>query len=163
MLPCYILCPNIQIWRWNMADRGFHAHPLRWLVWLVCSILAVLLAPGNSQAHPVRPAGGARVTYYSPGLMQRVARYRGLYDQSGSYTTDPRCSRIGSHIRMSLYNPVRQTWSAAQSYLVVDCAQPRDLSRQLGVNLHEVSYEAAVRAGFVGEGSTLGVIVGCCN
>ncbi|MBF6614979.1 MAG: hypothetical protein IVW55_17885, partial [Chloroflexi bacterium] len=123
---------------------------------IVLALLSPAWSATQAQAHYVPPV--ARVTYYSPGLMERVARYRGLYDPQGRYTTDPRCWRIGSHLRMALYNSVRQTWGATQSFLVVDCAQPRDLSRQLSVNLHEVSYEAAVRAGFAGEGYTWGVI-----
>lgn len=96
-----------------------------------------------------------KATHYSPGLLERVARRRGIaLDGMSGFSTYPDCSYIGGRIWVSVLNPRTRLWSSWSQKRIVDCSQPRDYERHRRTGLIEFSYEEARRYGYLGEGRT---------
>jgi hypothetical protein len=120
------------------------------------TLMACLLSQANSEAVGRIPAyQEGKATYYSPGLMERVARRRGIeLDGMSGFATYPDCSYIGGRIWVSVLNPRTRLWSSWSQKRIVDCSQPRDYERHVRTGLIEFSYQDAKRYGYAREGRT---------
>jgi hypothetical protein len=93
--------------------------------------------------------------YYGMGLMQDVARFRGLdMGSTTGFATYPDCERIGEVIWVSVFNPITEEWSEWDNKVIVDCSQPKDYARHKKEGLVELSYEDAGKYGYLTEGRT---------
>lgn len=88
------------------------------------------------------PVGEPHAKLYSPGIMERVARNRGMpVVRHMAAVTD--CRMIGKHVLASI-NGRRPTW-----FRVTDCSHPRDRARHVRSKLViEVDWNSAVEFGF---------------
>jgi hypothetical protein len=94
--------------------------------------------------------------YYSPGMMERVARNRGMKmrrDVAG-YAAVTDCRRIGQIVYASINN------GPFERYQILDCSHPRDVQRHLRECLViEVDYRSAVRNRFVRQGRAPAIVL----
>jgi len=109
---------------------------------MALAVLLVILAshlPGEPHAK-----------HYRPGLMEQVARNRGITRLAGDtvLASRPSCTTIGQRFL------VRFRIGPWERALQVDCSRPgRDATRHLRARLVvEVDYQTAVRHGFSREG-----------
>lgn len=100
--------------------------------------------------------------YYSPGVMEKVARVRAMQMIPTFYTNTPApigtprvdgyasttdCSKIGHLAYARIGN------GPVEVYQILDCSAPKDVRRHMAVgNVIEVDYESSVRHGFFGIG-----------
>jgi len=96
-------------------------------------------------------------TYYSPGLMESVARSRGysLEGTAGGVAMNRR-GDLGRLVWLDWYNPVTHQPELTGPYRVVDCArQGRDYTaRERSGRIVEVSFELAQQWAIAGVGPT---------
>jgi len=120
---------------------------------LLC--IAGQIAPVVPQAVNARTTRAGIAAYYSPGVMARVARNRGmdLRDDVAGWAAVPNCSEVGRIVVASING------SRPERYQVLDCSHPRDKARHLrqGIVI-EVDYQSAVRHGFTRRGYTKAVV-----
>ncbi len=96
-----------------------------------------------------------KATFYSPGLIERVAGKRGIgLGPMDGYSTYPDCGKLGQSLSVSVRNPATGRWSAWDRKRIVDCSQPRDYARHIREGLIELSYQDAVRYGYARDGTT---------
>lgn len=129
-----------------------------WLI-LITIILGLLGQGPRALSGPVEPKPfvyhTGRATYYHPGLMEQVARGRGIaLNGADGFTTFPDCNYMGLPLWVKVYDPLSQSWGHWSLRRIVDCSQPWDLARHLAEGLVELPYQDAVRYGYVGEGHT---------
>ena len=109
-------------------------------------LLLALVIPTPPGSSPVVEHGVAK--YYSRGIMQRVASYRGLTLPQGydGFASRPNCNTIGQ--------PFYARVSGVDLLLVqADCSAPQDVARHYKEGLVvELSYEMAQRTGMVRDG-----------
>src|SRR4051812_12756144 len=65
--------------------------------------------------------------HYSPGLMERVAKNRGMISEPRMAAV-PDCWRIGQHV-------VAEVNGHRATYLIVDCSAPKDRPRHIRTGL----------------------------
>jgi hypothetical protein len=96
-----------------------------------------------------------KATYYSPGLLEKVAARRGIaLNGMTGFATYPDCSKIGWRMWVSVLNPRTRLWSSWSQKRIVDCSQNVDRERHVRTGLVEFSWEDARRYGYAGEGRT---------
>lgn len=96
-----------------------------------------------------------KATYYSQGVFQRVAAYRGVALAGATgWASYPNCDRIGGLIYVSVLNPRTGAYSGFHSKRIVDCSQVRDYARHVRDGLVELSYEDAIKYGYKSSGKT---------
>lgn len=121
---------------------------------LVCLHPSVRALPALDLAGPGQ-AGIAK--FYDRGLVQRVARKRGLAlePHMAALSGPGGCGRIGAHVWASVNG------HEAARFLVVDCSQARDEQRHKAEGLLlEVSYEDALQWFPAGAGKSPAVLWG---
>jgi hypothetical protein len=122
---------------------------------LILALLSSVIesAPSSTPASS-RQSGIAK--YYSPGVMEAVARKRGLA-RTGSVqgmAAVPNCGHIGK-VAVAAING-----RSAERYLIVDCSSPRDRAKHVRQGLViEVDYSSAVRNGFQRRGSAPATVI----
>ncbi len=112
-------------------------------------LLAVLFAGADfvtlSSTSRVSAQQNGIAKYYSPGVMEGVAVYRGLNKPSGvsGFAAVPNCGNLGKVATASING------RPAEKYLIVDCSAPQDRARHIRQGLViEVDYKSAVRNRF---------------
>ncbi len=118
-------------------------------------LILLLLAAFVPEAHASSTERHGIAVYYSPGVMERVAAYRGLTKpliaDGLAAVTD--CAQIGKIAFASINGGL------IERYLIVDCAQTRDRDRQIRAGLViEVDYQSAVRNKFNRDGRAQAVV-----
>jgi hypothetical protein len=119
-----------------------------WLIILVLWIQSLLSPPQGLQEAPaipvvpgmpqccIQPLQVGIGKYYSPGVMERVARHRGLPVRAHMASV-PDCTRLGESVQAEVNGHLA-------TYEVVDCSAPQDRARHLAEGLVlEVDYNSA--------------------
>lgn len=141
---------------------------MAWLLWMPI-FLAQMTQMANDdiprtiahdQTTPLYPNGRVvynvgKATYYSSGLMENVARTRGIKKgEADGFATYPDCKQIGNYLMVSVLNPRNGKWSSWHKKRIVDCSEPVDYKRHIAEGLVELSYEQALDYGYLSEGRT---------
>jgi hypothetical protein len=118
----------------------------KWVLgWVLLMLQMTTITEYVSRIH----SGTAK--HYSPGVMERVARVRGLPIVEHMASV-PDCSMIGSYVAARI-NGV--TWR----YRVTDCSAPRDRARHIRQGLViEIDYRSARALGMVRSGRASAVV-----
>jgi hypothetical protein len=135
---------------------------------LLCACLMVAAAPSvtlevaeaQSLGYAQRPLKVGHAKYYRPGLMQRVARNRGmtLRKDVAGYAAVTDCGAIGKIAVASIKG------GPPQRFQILDCSHPRDRARHLRQGLViEVNWEVARRYGFTRQGRASAVLWSITN
>ena len=124
-------------------------------VGMLCALISGSQVAGTPITESVQPEKSGVAVYYSPGVMERVAAFRGLtrppIADGMAAVTD--CSQIGKIAFASINGGL------VERYLIVDCSQPRDVARHIQQNLViEVDYQSAVRNNFHRDGRAPAVL-----
>lgn len=117
---------------------------------IAAGLLGLSLLLPQSQ---VKAASNGIAKHYSPGVMERVARLRGL-PVLPRMASVPDCGRIGQWVTATVNGHLDR-------YLVVDCSAPKDRLRHIRTGLViEVNYKSKTAYFPRGEGRTSAAVLG---
>ena len=127
--------------------------PMVWAYWDPPIVHRPTPTPTPVPTHPAYQIG--RATLYSPGLMESIARGRGIkLDGATGFSTYPDCRKIGGVLVVQVLDPRTNRWSGWDRKRIVDCSQTVDYARHVAEGLVELPYKDAVTYGYSREGHT---------